>query len=91
MASPELAQETWPPLPLEGWQETYRTLHMWTQMAGKVRLALAPPTNHWWGVTLYVTSRGLTTSAIPHNIGSFGTWAPGGGGGPNVIVRAITV
>ena len=57
--------ETWPPLPLAGWQETYRTLHMWTQMAGKVRLALTPLVNHWWNVTLYVTARGLSTSAIP--------------------------
>ena len=56
---------------LEGWQETYRTLHMWTQMVGKVRLALAPLTNHWWNVTQYVTARGLTTSAIPFGPRSF--------------------
>lgn len=55
----------WPPLPLEAWQETYRTLHMWTQMVGKVRLALAPRSNHWWGVTQYLTARGLTTSPMP--------------------------
>jgi len=41
---------TWPSLPLEAWQETYRTLHMWSQIVGKVRLALAPLTNHWWNV-----------------------------------------
>jgi len=64
MAGP--SDETpWPPLPLDVWQETYRTLHMWTQMVGKVRLALAPRTNHWWNVTLYVGARGLTTSAMP--------------------------
>ena len=56
----------WPPLPLEAWRETCRTLHMWTQMVGKVRLALAPRTNHWWGVTQYLTSRGLTTSPMPY-------------------------
>jgi len=57
--------ERWPALPLADWEETYRTLHMWTQMVGKVRLALAPRINHWWGVPLYVTTRGLTTSPIP--------------------------
>jgi hypothetical protein len=47
------------------WADTCATLHMWSQMVGKVRLALAPPENHWWHVTLYVTSRGLTTSVMP--------------------------
>ncbi len=61
----------WPSLPLAEWQPTYATLHMWTQIVGKVRLALGPPINHFWGVTLYVTSRGLTTSAIPYHSGSF--------------------
>ena len=56
--------ETWPPLPLAGWKETYRTLHMWAQMVGKVRLALAPPTNHYWDTTLHVTARGLTTTPM---------------------------
>jgi len=55
----------WPPLPLDAWQETCATLHMWTQIVGKIRLALSPPINHWWHVPLYVTSRGLTTSPIP--------------------------
>ena len=55
----------WPPLPLAGWQDTYDTLHMWTQIIGKTRLALAPVENHWWHVALYVTPRGLTTSAMP--------------------------
>jgi hypothetical protein len=58
--------ECWPALPLEGWKDTYATLHMWTQMVGKVRLALTPLVNHWWNVPLYVFSRGLTTSAIPY-------------------------
>src|SRR5512136_1700273 len=58
--------DCWPALPLESWKDTYATLHMWTQIVGKVRLALAPMVNHWWNVPLYVTSRGLTTSAIPY-------------------------
>ena len=64
-------QEMWPELPLEAWQETYATLHMWTQIVGKVRLALSPNINHWWGVPLYVNSFGLTTSAIPYAGGNF--------------------
>jgi hypothetical protein len=56
----------WPPLPLEAWRETYATLHLWTQMVGKTRLALAPMRNHWWQVALYVTSRGLSTSPMPY-------------------------
>ena len=60
----------WPALPpLEAWKETYDTLHMWTQIVGKVRLALCPLLNHWWEVALYVSSRGLTTSAIPYRRG----------------------
>ena len=54
------------PLPLPDWKPTCETLHMWTQIVGKVRLALAPRVNHWWGSTLYVSPRGLTTSAIPY-------------------------
>jgi hypothetical protein len=63
--------ETWPALPLDGWQDTYATLHMWTQIVGKTRLALAPPLNHWWQVAQYVTSRGLSTSSIPHGHRTF--------------------
>jgi len=63
--------ERWPALPLAEWKDTYATLHMWTQIVGKVRLALTPPINHWWGTALYVTSRGLTTSAIPYEKGCF--------------------
>ncbi|HXH37565.1 MAG TPA: DUF5996 family protein [Thermoanaerobaculia bacterium] len=54
------------PLPLPEWKPTCDTLHMWTQVVGKVRLALAPLVNHWWGTTLYVSPRGLTTSGIPY-------------------------
>jgi hypothetical protein len=57
---------TWPVLPLADWRATYATLHMWSQIVGKTRLALAPMENHWWQVALYVTARGLTTSAMPH-------------------------
>ncbi len=55
----------WPDLPLAQWQDTYATLHMWTQIVGKTRLAHAPMVNHWWQVALYVTPRGLTTLSIP--------------------------
>ena len=57
--------QAWPELPLEAWSETYATLHLYLQIAGKVRLVLSPWVNHSWHVTLYVTARGLTTSAIP--------------------------
>ena len=63
--------EIWPELPLSTWADTYATLHMWTQIVGKVRLALCPPLNHWWEVPLYVSARGLTTSAIPYGNGVF--------------------
>ena len=62
--------ESWPALPLEAWQDTRDTLHMWTQIVGKVRLALSPAVNHWWEVPLYISARGLTTSAIPYNAAS---------------------
>lgn len=61
----------WPPLPLQEWQDTYRTLHMWTQIIGKIRMSLSPPLNHWWHVTLYVNSRGLTTGPVPYPGGVF--------------------
>jgi hypothetical protein len=57
----------WPALPIEAWEPTRATLHMWTQVVGKVRLALSPHVNHWWQVPLYVSARGLTTSAIPYD------------------------
>jgi Family of unknown function (DUF5996) len=57
---------SWPELPLTEWKDTYETLHMWTQIVGKIRLVLTPLMNHWWNVPLYVTPRGLTTSAMPY-------------------------
>src|SRR5277367_6605209 len=63
--------EAWPALPLEAWQDTYATLHMWTQIVGKIRKTLTPLVNHWWNVALYVTSRGLTTSPIPYGERTF--------------------
>ena len=61
----------WPELPLEAWQDTYDTLHMWTQIVGKIRMTLTPLINHWWNVPLYVAARGLTTSPIPYGRGIF--------------------
>ena len=61
----------WPALPFAEWEDTATTLHMWTQIAGKIRLTLSPWTNHSWHVTLYVTSRGLTTSPIPYGFHTF--------------------
>ncbi|MGD0956774.1 MAG: DUF5996 family protein [Candidatus Acidiferrales bacterium] len=61
--------EPWPALPLAEWNDTRATLHMWTQMVGKLRLALSPHLNHWWEVALYVSARGLTTSPIPYRLG----------------------
>ena len=70
MAAPN-DQGLWPSLPLAEWQETHDTLHMWMQIVGKTRLALAPKQNHWWQVPLYVTSRGLTTSPMPYGSRAF--------------------
>ena len=64
----------WPALPLDQWKDTYATLHMWTQIVGKVRLALTPVINQWWNVPLYVTARGLTTSPIPYRDDPFEIW-----------------
>ena len=58
--------EGWPVLRLEDWKDTYATLHMWTQIVGKIRLELTPRVNHWWNVPLYVSPHGLTTSLIPY-------------------------
>jgi Family of unknown function (DUF5996) len=63
--------ECWPALPLDSWRDTYATLHMWTQIVGKIRMRLTPLVNHWWNVPLYVTARGLTTSCIPFEDRSF--------------------
>jgi Family of unknown function (DUF5996) len=62
--------QRWPALPLAEWKDTYATLHMWTQIVGKIRLALSPPINHFWGTTFYVTARGLTTSPMPYSKGT---------------------
>jgi hypothetical protein len=64
-------QEAWPELPLSDWAGTCDTLHRWTQIVGKVRMALTPLVNHWWNVTFYVTSRGLSTSSIAYGSRSF--------------------
>jgi hypothetical protein len=61
----------WPALPLDEWRDTYATLHMWSQVVGKVALAQAPPLNHSWGVALQLTSRGLSTPVLPHGDRSF--------------------
>lgn len=68
---PTMPPQTWPALRVDDWTATRDTLHMWTQIVGKIRLSRAPLVNHWWQVTLYVTPRGLTTSAIPTDTGSF--------------------
>jgi len=61
----------WPELPLHEWQDTYTTVHMWTQIVGKIRLMQSPHMNHWWQVALYLTARGLTTSPIPYGLRTF--------------------
>jgi hypothetical protein len=63
--------DPWPALPIAEWQATRDTLHMWTQIVGKIRLALSPLVNHWWEVPLHVSARGLTTSPIPFDGGIF--------------------
>ena len=74
MAQPILhsdSPECWPAIRLADWKDTYATLHMWTQIVGKIRLELTPKVNHWWNVPLYVSSRGLNTSIIPYGNRSF--------------------
>ena len=66
--------QTLPQLPYESWKDTLTTLHRWTQVVGKVRLALTPLVNHWWNVPLYVTARGLTTSVMPYANGDVEIW-----------------
>jgi hypothetical protein len=61
----------WPELPLSSWRDTCATLHMWTQVVGKIRLATTPLVNHWWNVPLYPTARGLTTSVLFHGPTAF--------------------
>jgi len=67
----DIPQFPWPELPTAAWRQTYETLHLWTQIIGKIRLARAPWLNHSWHVALYVTARGLTTSPIPDGARSF--------------------
>jgi hypothetical protein len=65
------SQAPWPELPTATWRETYATLHLWTQIIGKIRLVRSPWLNHSWHVALYVTARGLTTSPIPDGVRTF--------------------
>ena len=64
-------RKIYPSLPLSGWQETNDTLHLWTQIVGKIRLKQTPMLNEWWNVPLYLSPRGLTTSAMPYKDESF--------------------
>jgi len=64
MTAQNKVSDNWPDLPWKAWEPTASTLHMWTQIVGKTRLALTPLQNHWWNVPLYLTARGLTTSAM---------------------------
>ena len=66
-----MKHDLWPNLPYAAWKDTYATLHLWTQIVGKIRLAQTPWVNHSWHVTLYVSPRGLTTSSIPYGQRSF--------------------
>ena len=91
----------WPSLPLEAWSETYATLHRWTQIVGKIRVAQTPWVNHSWHVTLYVTATGLTTSAIAHGERTFQidfdfvkhllviATSDGGAGGFELVPRSV--
>src|SRR6266699_6452061 len=63
--------EVWPALPYDAWKDTYATLHMWTQIVGKIALAQAPPMNHSWGIAMQVTPRGLSTRSLPYGEQSF--------------------
>ncbi len=65
------SRDTWPALKVDDWTSTRDTLHMWTQIVGKIRLAHAPLINHWWQVPLYVSPRGLTTSTVPYGTECF--------------------
>ncbi len=68
---PEIAADPWPALPLAEWRDTCRTVHLWTQIIGKIRLALSPPLNHWWHVALMVGPEGLGTGPIPYREEAF--------------------
>jgi len=66
-----MTRENWPDLPYDAWKDTYATLHMWSQIVGKIALARAAPVNHSWAVAFEVTPRGLTTRTLPHGARSF--------------------
>jgi Family of unknown function (DUF5996) len=66
-----MTDELWPALPYDEWKDTYATLHMWTQVVGKIALAVAPPLNHCWGIALHLTARGLSTALLSHLRRSF--------------------
>ena len=66
-----MQHDSWPPLPYEAWKDTYATLHMWTQIVGKVALAQGPPLNHSWGIAFQVMPRGLSTRTLPYGDRSF--------------------
>lgn len=66
-----MTEDLWPPLPYDEWKDTYATLHMWTQVVGKIAVVLAPPLNHGWGIALHLTARGLRTQLLPHGNRSF--------------------
>jgi hypothetical protein len=65
------AANIWSDLPLDAWRDTYATLHLWTQIVGKIKLAQSPMCNHWWQVSFFVTARGLTTSLVPYGARAF--------------------
>src|SRR5262245_31551561 len=71
MPATPMPREPWPPLPYDAWKDTYATLHMWSQVVGKIALALAPPVNHGWGITYHLNSCGLTTQTLAYGRRSF--------------------
>ncbi len=71
MLNVNVKKDYWPSLPLQAWQDTYTTLHMWLQIIGKIKVKQSPLINHWWNSTLYITSRGLTTLPIPYGEQTF--------------------
>jgi uncharacterized protein DUF5996 len=68
---PPNEREPWPPVSYDAWKDTLHAVHMWTQIVGKIRLAMTPLVNHWWNSTLVVTPRGLTTGVVPNGSGAF--------------------
>ena len=70
MALNNAVENDLPALPFDTWKDTLATLHMWTQVVGKVRLKSCPLVNHFWNVAFYLTARGLTSSAMPYQLGA---------------------